>query len=94
MNNDAKKRLIDILTGELPSLRAKIGISQDELSRRIGISRQTYSLIETGKQPMTWITFMALIAFFENNEKTLSTLSVIGLFDDQDFIECFQYLKS
>ena len=34
-----KEVLIELLTKELPSLRAKIGISQDELSRIIGISR-------------------------------------------------------
>jgi DNA-binding XRE family transcriptional regulator len=48
-------RLIWLLTDELPVLRARLKISQDELSRRVGISRQTYSLIETKKQKMTWV---------------------------------------
>lgn len=78
-------RLIDILTDELPILRARLRISQDELSRRIGISRQTYSLIETKKQKMTWVTFMALIAFFENNAKTKAALIDIGLITDSSF---------
>lgn len=59
-----------ILRNELPVLRAKIGISQGTLSERIGISRQTYSAIETGKREMTWTTALALFAFFQNNEKT------------------------
>ena len=42
-----KDELIDCLTEELPGLRAKIGLSQDDLSEIIGISRQTYSSIET-----------------------------------------------
>ena len=42
-----KEKLITILTEELPVLRAKIDLSQDELSDIIGISRQTYSSIET-----------------------------------------------
>lgn len=78
-------RLIAILTDELPVLRARLRISQDELSRRIGISRQTYSLIETKKQKMTWITFMAFIAFFENNSKTKASLRDIGLTTDESF---------
>lgn len=45
-----KERLIDILTEELPVLRAKIGLSQEDLSEIIGISRQTYSSIETKKE--------------------------------------------
>ena len=93
MNSDARKRLILLLTDELPVLRAKIGISQDEIAKRIGISRQTYSLIETKKQAMTWLTFMGLLAFFENNERSLSQLSAIGFFNEQDFLECIQYLK-
>lgn len=40
-----KEGLIDILTEELPVLRAKIGLSQKDLSEIIGISRQTYSSI-------------------------------------------------
>lgn len=78
-------RLIELLTDELPVLRARLRISQDELSRRIGISRQTYSLIETKKQKMTWVTFMALIAFFDNNSKTKSALKDIGLTTDESF---------
>ncbi len=44
-----KDQLIGILTEELPVLRAKVRLSQDDLSNIIGISRQTYSSIETKK---------------------------------------------
>lgn len=83
-------RLIAILTDELPILRARLRISQDELSRRIGISRQTYSLIETKKQKMTWVTFMAFIAFFQNNPKTKAALIDIGLITDSSFKSLLQ----
>lgn len=52
-----KERLIDILTEELPVLRTKIGMSQEDLSEIIGISRQTYSSIETKKRKMSWNVF-------------------------------------
>lgn len=65
-----KDNLIKQLTNELPVLRAKIGVSQDELSNIIGISRQTYSAIETGKRQMSWNTFLSLILIFGCNEKT------------------------
>lgn len=48
--NVDKEQLISILTEELPVLRTKVGLSQDELSNIIGISRQTYSSIETNKK--------------------------------------------
>lgn len=63
----SKSRLIDALRNELPVLRARIGLSQETVADKIGISRQTYSSIETGKREMTWTTFMALVAFFQNN---------------------------
>jgi len=79
------------MTDELPVLRAKLAISQDELAQRIGISRQTYSLIETKKQKMTWVTFMALLAFFENNEGTKQLLTAIGFFQNLAFSQCLLY---
>ena len=60
----------EILRSELPVLRAKIGISQEVIAEKIGISRQTYSSIETGKREMTWTTALALVAFFRHNQKT------------------------
>lgn len=41
---------IDLLVEELPTLRAKIGLSQSEVDEIIGVSRQTYSAIETKKK--------------------------------------------
>ncbi len=60
----------EMLRTELPVLRAKIGISQEVIAEKIGISRQTYSSIETGKREMTWTTVLALVAFFQHNPKT------------------------
>ena len=77
-----KDELIDCLTEELPVLRAKIGLSQDDLSEIIGISRQTYSSIETKKRRMSWNVFLSLILVFENNEKTQDLLENSGAFPD------------
>ena len=77
-----KEKLIDILTDELPVLRAKIGLSQDELSKIIGVSRQTYSAVETKKRKMSWSMFMTLVLFFEHNENTKEMLNVSGAFSD------------
>lgn len=63
-------------------LRARMKISQAELAHGVGISRQTCSLIETGKQKMTWVTFMAMIAFFEGNPRTKKALAELGLLAD------------
>ena len=59
-------------------LRAKIGLSQDELSNIVGISRQTYSSIETNKRKMSWNTLLSLLLVFGYNEKTATMLEMSG----------------
>ena len=75
--------LIDTLTDELHVLRARIGIKQEELSDILGISRQTYSAIETKKRKMTWNMFISLLMFFTQNKKTAPVIEMIGAFPDE-----------
>lgn len=75
-----RKQLIKKLTYELPVLRARLGVSQADLAEKIGISRQTYNSIETGKRQMNWTTFAALIAIFQNNRETSEMLQTIDSF--------------
>ena len=82
INNEQRQDLlIGILTDELQVFRAMLRASQADVARGIGISRQTYSLIETKKQKMTWVTYMALIAYFSANPKTRGHLISMGLLD-------------
>lgn len=80
---DKKAALIDILTEELPSLRAKIAVTQKDLCEIVGISRQTYSAIETKKRKMSWNVFLSLIMFFTHNDKTAPIIESIGAFPDE-----------
>lgn len=78
-----KEHLINLLTEELPVLRAKIGLTQGDLSSIIGVSRQTYSAFETKKRIMHWNTFLSIVLFFDNNENTKSLLEASGVFPDE-----------
>lgn len=78
-----RDKLIDILTEELPSLRAKIGVSQGELSDIVGISRPTYSSVETKNRRMSWNVFLSLLMVFTQNEKTAPIIYSIGAFPDE-----------
>lgn len=77
-----KEKLIEILTEELPLLRAKIGITQEELSDMVGISRPTYSAIETKKRRMSWNVYLSLLMVFTQNEKTAPMIDRIGAFPE------------
>lgn len=81
-NQEIKIELMKKLRYELPVLRARLGISQEKVAELIGISRQTYNAIETGKREMTWPIFLSMVAFFQNNEKTAQMLKQIDDFDE------------
>lgn len=77
-----RHNLIELLRNELPVLRKKAKVSQEEIASKIGVSRQTFSSIETGKREMSWTVFLALIAFFQNNDNTRQMLDNLeGLSD-------------
>ena len=78
-----REKLVDILTEELPSLRAKIGVSQEELSDIVGISRPTYSAVETRTRKMSWNVFLSLLMVFTQNEKTAPIIETIGAFPEE-----------
>lgn len=86
--DDDKEMLIRILTDHLPVLRAHLGLSQEDVSKVIGISRQTYSSIETKKRKMTWNTFLSLILFWGCNESTAVMLDHMGVLSPElnDFL--------
>lgn len=83
MQDIDKEKLIELLTDELPVLRAKIGLSQEDVSMIIGISRQTYSAIETKKRKMTWSIALSLILYYEQNESTRLMVEGMGVITDE-----------
>jgi DNA-binding XRE family transcriptional regulator len=70
MYYDERLALIDTFVNDLPSLRAKLGISQNDLAFRVGVSRQTINAVEIKKRELTWQLFLALFLFFVSNEAT------------------------
>ncbi len=82
LSNAEQDKLIRSLTENLLLLRAKLDISQEEIAKLIGISRQTYSSIENEKRPMSWQTYLSLILFFDVNETTHSLLHHLECFPD------------
>lgn len=79
---ELKHNLMEQFRNELPVLRARARASREVIAEKIGISRQTYSGIETGKREMTWTIFLALLAFFQNNEQTKTMIDQINGFGD------------
>lgn len=83
LSKEEQSKFIAALTSELAPLRAKLGVSQSDLAYLIGMSRQTYSAIESGRKIMSWATYLALIMFFDYNHVTHQFLRNIEAFPDE-----------
>lgn len=83
LTEEKKANLIQIMSEELPVLRAKAGLSQDEIANVIGISRQSFNLIEANKTKMTWRTCSALLMYFSLNKDTSNLMRMFGLLLDE-----------
>ncbi|MBP3381705.1 MAG: helix-turn-helix transcriptional regulator [Clostridia bacterium] len=70
------------MTANLPTLRTALGLTQEELADKIGVSRGTVIAIETGKRDMTWNTFLSLVLLFTKNEATDRLLQVLEIYTD------------
>lgn len=75
-----KKELIAHLTSNLKTLRAKGNLTQEDIANAIGISRQTYSMIECQKTPMTWNLYLSIVFLFSSRVDTKELLEILGIF--------------
>lgn len=79
-SEEAKSKLTKELAADLPLMRAKLGLSQEELGAKIGITRQTIVAFETGKRPISWSVYLSLMFLFFRNESTKKLVWVLGLY--------------
>lgn len=87
MKKKERDCMISQLVKELPVLRTKLGVSQEEMGEMLGITRQTYSAIETGRRIMSWSQYLSLIFIFEHNEETCRAIKQMNLHPEVSFAE-------
>ncbi len=83
MDENKRAILIANMTENLPTLRKKLGVSQEELSSVLGVNRSTIAAIENHKRTMTWNMFLALLLVFTKNEETNKLLNVMDIYTDE-----------
>ena len=91
ISKERKDELIQKLTPELKMLRVKADITQEKLANIIGLSRQTYSQIETGNKLMTWNTYLSLIFFYNSVSETSKLLTALDIYPDEFCDSNFPY---
>ena len=83
MNDKEKEVLIQNMVDNLPTLRKRLGVTQEGLAALAGISRSTLANIENRKRRMTWNNFLALLLIFIKNKDTDKLLNVMGIYTDE-----------
>lgn len=83
MDERQKSILIENMSDNLPTLRKKIGMTQEGLAEKIGVSRSTIATIEQKKKTMTWNMFLSLVLIFTKNSETDKLLNVMGIYTDE-----------
>ena len=78
-----KESLINQLAENLPVLRAKANLSQEEIAKVIGISRQTYCKIENGNSKLSWSGYLSLLLYFKSNNNTEELMEKLGIHVDE-----------
>lgn len=56
-----KEELLIEFAEQLPTIRKILGVSQSEMGRKVGLSRQSISSIERGNVALTWNTLLAIL---------------------------------
>jgi len=82
INSERKQELCKILASNLPTLRTKADMSQQELADRLGFTRQTISAIEGKKRDMQWSTFSAIVLLLSKDSEVCLMMAVIGILGD------------
>ena len=83
LNDDHKQELYKLMASNLPALRAKAGLSQDELADRLGFARATISAIESKRRNMQWSTFTTIALFFSKDEEIQQLMVIMGIWNDE-----------
>ena len=83
MDDQMRETVMHNMTLNLPTLRCKMGASQEDLAAMVGVCRSTISNIENKRQPLQWSLFLSLLMIFPNNEETKKLLVPMEIYTDE-----------
>ena len=79
LSDEQKEKYTKLLSENLAMLRAKAGITQEKLSNLLGISRQTYSAMESQGKAISWNTYLSLIFIYDNIPETRAVMHKLDI---------------
>ena len=78
-----KKDYIELMVKNLPILRTAAGLTQAQLGKKLGMSRQTIVAIENDKRPLPWSLYLAMVLVFIQNDDSKRLLESFELYDSE-----------
>jgi len=85
MNKEERRQIqqsyVDKMVEYLPVLRAAADITQNQLAKKLGVTRSTTVAIESRKRPLQWHMYLAMITIFMQNEDSKKLLGSFELFN-------------
>lgn len=82
MTEEEKSIVLNNMTEHLLVLRTLLRLSQADLAKMIGVSRQTLVAVENKKRPLSWNTFLSLLLIFSKNPSSRQLLTLYGIYTD------------
>lgn len=83
-----KEIYLQAMCKNLITLRAAIGMTQEELARYAGVSRQTIVAAERENR-LSWNTYLSLVFIFSLSPETKALLDFLGIFP-KEFVTLFE----
>lgn len=78
-----RQEFMNKMADNLPTLRTKLSMTQEDLAKLIGVSRSTVIMFEKKQRQMTWNTFLSLILVFSKNNQTNILLKALGIYTEE-----------
>lgn len=79
MNEEIMQQYKNAMAENLPMLRTKLKMTQEDLANILNISRHTIIGIENRNREMTWTTYLALIYIFQKNSETAKLAEILNI---------------
>ena len=78
-----RRVLMERMASNLAVFRTKLGVSQEDVAVRLGVTRQTISAFESGQRELTWSVFLALVLLFFRNQETKRLLVAFEIYTSE-----------
>ncbi len=75
-----KEKLIALLAGELPDIKQKLSLTDQDLENMTGIGAKRLAAIESGRRQMKWSEYLSILFVLWENNSAKMLLDEKGLF--------------